>query len=461
MKHRGLSLCLGLLWLITSLALEAQEKPLRLDRSCPKADGLGKLVVLTNLPARGPGWRAVKKLADHRSARIFRFKANRVRSVAKKLRSLGPEFVALAVSPETVDMNFQLDMLELCRDLDHDPMPDFHFGYLCARDGDDLAAFVDRILAREVDEGAGVVAKVRPLTAPTEWIEKVDYLLHFGHGNPRRVIGGLTGEEVGALTLPRRPVVLSGACFTGVLSRSYHPWALKLVYGEPATIEPEQLLALNWVHAGVSGYIAALEGDRGEMAVAEWDHLRERAGALGEVVGYSYRLAFLSLYDEFTTFPRYVPGNRKLMSFYRVMLRGLVSRILISDPSFRPLRKPLDPPATEVTTRIDEDGARLVVTIRIRRPAQALFTDCFHMRKNGDFARRLSARVALPENLRARLGKPRVTLRRGERAIAFRRTRAKHEVWGGKRYANLQVESPDPQLGAPDCTATFSFPVIR
>ena len=143
------------------------------------------------------------------------------------------------------------------------------------------------------------------------------------------------------------------------------------------------------------------------------------------------------------------------------MLRGLVSRILISDPSFRPLRKPLDPPATEVTTRLENDGAKLIVAIRIRRPAQALFIDCFHMRKNGDFARRLTARVALAESLRGRLGKPTVTLRRGDREIAYRRIRVKHEVWGGKRHVNLQIESPDPVLGAPDCVATFTFPVIR
>ena len=40
--------------------------------------------------------------------------------------------------------------------------------------GDDLAALVDGILAREADENAGAVASVRPLTAPTDWLGKLD-----------------------------------------------------------------------------------------------------------------------------------------------------------------------------------------------------------------------------------------------------------------------------------------------
>jgi hypothetical protein len=71
------------------------------------------------------------------------------------------------------------------------------------------------------------------------------------------------------------------------------------------------------------------------------------------VIGLEYRLAFTSLPETFSSFPRYVPGRAKRTGFYDVMLRGMVSRILLSDPSFRPLKEPLDPPATRTSVARD------------------------------------------------------------------------------------------------------------
>ncbi len=122
----------------------AREKPLAAKKGLPKAGGLGVTTIVTNLGPRSDGWDAVKRLAEHRDAKVLRFEESELEDVRKALARIGPEYVVLAVTPTTVDMNFHLDVLELSRTLDRDPMPDFHFGYLTARNGDDLAALVGR-----------------------------------------------------------------------------------------------------------------------------------------------------------------------------------------------------------------------------------------------------------------------------------------------------------------------------
>jgi hypothetical protein len=425
----------------------------------PKAKGLGRSVILTNLPARSAEYKAVKRLSRHRSAKILRFRDSDVGSVRKELRRAGPEFVAVAVLPTTVDMNFQLALLELCRGLDDDPMPDFYFGYLCARDGADLMALVERIIERESNAKAAAKAKVVPLSGTGDHLRELDYILHFGHGQPWRVDGGLTGEQVGALRLERAPVVWSGACFGGVLSRSYHKSAYHLVHSAPTTITPTKLLALNWVHAGLSGYFAALEADRGEMAMAEWDYFRERACSLGEVIGYQYRLAFVSLPADFKGFRRFTPGRRKNMSFYGVMLNGMVSRIVISDPMYRPLRKPLDDPASRTAVVHDADQKTLTVTIAVRRWSQGQMLNYLPKPPSDRFDRRLYARVRLPDSLQGSLGEPAVRIE-SKKNLEVTRFHVRRETWGGARYLNLQVEAP-AGLGSPGTRAIFMFPIGR
>jgi len=438
-------------------APRSRAEPIPLARGLPRPEGIGKLVIVTNYAGHDRRLKAVKVLAEYRGSKIFKFKGGRIGSVRKALAAQGAEFVALAVKPETVDTNFHYEVLELCRDLDRDPMPDFHFGYLCARDGADLERMVDRIIGREKRPPEPPVAKVVSLSGSGKHLEGLDYFMHFGHGQAWCVVKGLSGEQVGKLHLPRAPVVFSGACFNGVLSRSFHKCAYQLVFWKPTTIDPKHLMTLNWVHAGATGLLAALEGDRGEMAMAEWDYFRERACALGEVIGYQYRLAFTSVYADFTKFPRHNPGQRKKMSFYNVMLRGMVSRLLLSDPAYRPLRKPLDAPYHRVDVKTDE--ARLTVTIVVDRYAQGQHLNYLPKSGRGVFDMRIYNRVAVPAGVRL-LAEPEVTVRNGFGIVVLTRHHVRHEVWGGKRYLNLQVEAPSGSFKR-GTRATYVFPLEK
>ncbi|MCI0339692.1 MAG: hypothetical protein L0216_00840 [Planctomycetales bacterium] len=457
---RGVSLS-ALVGLFPSLPLSASADPAPSPAAlsgCPKKDGLGKLAILTNLAEADPRWTAVRALQKHRKAAIVTFPGSQVREAATSLAQMGPEFVAIAVPPTTVDMNFQLDMLDLCRNLDPDPMPDFHFGYLCARDAADLEALVSRIVSRESEEGR--VAQMVAAVPPGHHLQEPDFILHFGHGEPCSVVEGITGEQVGALSLPKKPVVFSGACFTAVLSRSYHPCAYQLIYLAPVEMPPEKLLSLNWVHAGVSGYLAALEGDRGEMATAEWERFREGAGRLGEVIGFQYRLAFTSLPAGFQ-FPRYQPGVRKAMSFYDVIMRGMISRILISDPMLCPLREPLDPPSSELEVTHDPRARTVTATVRVNRWSMGHFLNYLPKPPSDRFDRRLYQRIPIPAEATGKLGEPKIEVRHEGKAVTLTQHHVRHEVWGGARYANVQLESEDAAMVSPGAVATITFPAGR
>ena len=419
----------------------------------PRAEGLGKVVLLTDLAAGDARSKALAPWVEARRAQVVRFDAYDLEKSADALRAIGPEFVAVATAPTTVDINFHLSMIELCRSLDADPMPDFHFGYLCARDEADLRAFTARILAKEAARGrdARSIGELRA----AEQVKGADFILHFGHGVPWAAVGGLTGAEVARLELPQSPVVFSGACFHGVLSKSWHASQLQTSFQQPEEIAPERLVSLGWVHAGATGLLAGMEGDRGEMALAEWDYFRATAASLGETVGLEYRLAFLSLDESYGRFPRYRPGVRKGMSFFDVMLRGTVSRMLLSDPSYRPLTEPLDPPALRATCALD--GTTCTAEVEVLRPTQGLLTHCLPA-KGDRFDHRVYARVELPPEVRGRLGTPEVRAEARGAAIELARTAVRHEMWGGRRFVNVLAQSQDARLAAPGARVTFVFP---
>lgn len=453
--RRGMSALAVVVLAAGPLAAQDTGPQLPGNRGLPRASGLDKTVVLANLPASDPGWTAVRKLAKHRKAEILGFSGSAVDGARAALVKAGVEHVILAVTPTTVDMNFHLDVLELCRSLDADPMPDFDFGYLCARDGKDLGAFVDRILAREAAPPAEPVTGLGDV-GTGKGLDRFDAFLHFGHGNPWGVVQGLTAEDVSALVLPKAPVVISGACFTGVLSRSFHPCAYQLIYLPPETVAPERLISLAWVRAGVAGYLAALEGDRGENASMEWDYLRERACTLGETIGHQYRLAFTSVPPDFR-FPRYVAGAQKDTSFYAVMLRGMVSRLLLGDPALVPFAKPLAEPAVDEALTFDAKTKTLTVVGTVRRWVQGRLQNCLSS-KPGFFDQRVTLRIPLPEDLTGTLGPATVTAVHEGAPIELTRHHVRHEAWGGRRWLNLQVES-EAALGQPGTTVTWTFAV--
>ena len=439
-------------------AVKSGGDTVQLSDGFPTRAGLGKVVLLTNFEPGDAWWKALDKWRAARKAQVVRFKAADVHAAIDDLRKAGAEFVAVAAAPTTVDINFQLEMLELSRELDADPMPDCHFGYLTARSPQDLAAFADRILAKEA-EGAKS-AEIATLTGDGAGLRDLDCVLHFGHGNPWNVVDGATAEQIANFELPRRPVVFSGACFNGVLCRSWHRSQLQMAFVAPEEVAADHVVSLAWVHAGATALLASMEGDRGEMALAEWASLRETAAPLGEVIGSSYRLAFTSLDETYPGFPRYKARAAKRMGFYDVMLRGLVARILVGDPSFRPLAAPLDAPHQKESSSWDREKSACAVSVEVLRADPGFSLNTLARKGDGVSDQRLTARVALPEGLTGRLGEFELSVTGADGAvIQLTQTCVRHEVWGGRRFVDVQLESADPRLGAAGTKAALTFAV--
>jgi hypothetical protein len=437
------------------------------EGGCPRAAGLGKVALLTDVPADDDLWKALGPWREARAPEVIRFRPGRVKDAAEALRKLGPEFVAVAVRPAEVDTNLQWDMVELCRDLDGDPMPDFHFGYLVARDAADLRALAERSAAAKPREDP----KLASVGVPSEVsaVAPFDAVLHFGHGQPTGIDGGLGAAALESAKLPRATLVVSGACYNAAVGRSWHPCTMQPSFCRAVEIEPKESIALAWLHAGAIGVVAATEADRGEMAGAEWASLRASGGRLGEIPSLSYRLAFTSLADTWEGMPRQRAGDRRSVDIFDVMLRGQLSRCLVGDPSAPLLAAPLDPPPMPASVRRDDAG-RIVVEVRaaaaVRAGTEATCVSINTLTRramNGNSfpERRLWARVELPSELVGHLAAPEVAAVRGGAAIPLTRSCFRHEVWGGRRYVCVQAESTDGALVAEDASVTFTFAVAK
>jgi len=419
---------------------------------CPRATGLGKVVLLTDLAADDDFWKALAPWRDARGAEVVRFRPGRVKEAADALRKIGPEFVAVAARPAEIDSNLQWDLVELCRGLDADPMPDFHFGWLVARDAADLRALAERSAVAAPREGAKTAMIGVPKSAAD--VSEFDAVLHFGHGLPSGIEGGLDAPDLADAKLPRAPLVVSGACYNGVIGRSWHPCTLQPQFCRAVEVAPNDALCLAWIHAGAIGVVASMEADRGEMAGAEWAWLRETACPLGEMTTLGLRLACLSLPESWDGMPRQRAGDSRSLSLFDVMLRGQLARCLIGDPSVRLLAKPETEPSIRASVRTDEAG-RVVVEVEPTAAAtgasQFLVVNTLTrggLAGNAFTERRLWARVEAPPSLAGRLGPPEVTVLSGGEPVPLIRTSVRHEVWGGRRFVCLEVESAAARLTA-------------
>jgi TolA-binding protein len=427
---------------------------IQITEGFPRPEGIGKVVVLTDLSSSSARLKALAPWMKAREAEVVRFRPGRVHAAKDALAEIGPEFVAVVVKPETVESNFQLDMLELCRGLDADAMPDFSYGYMVARDAEDLGALASRILEKEKVEDRGRAASIVGVPTSGGQVAQLDSFLHFGHGTPRRIVKGLSAAGIARLELPRGPVVFSGACFNGVCSRSYDRSIYEWDYQRPEDIDPAETVSMSWIHAGATGVIAALDGDRGEMAMAEWERFRESAAPLGEVITYQYRLVFACLSETYSEFPRYLPGKSKRTGFFDVMLRGQTSRILISDPSYRPLDAPLDPPVLATEAKLGQGS--LTVRIEVKRSSPGQSINSLTGKPGPPWKEsRVYARVALPEGFSEMLGRPEVKGPSGAKVGA----KVRHEVWGGRRYANVLLVAAGRKLSSPGSVTVLTFPI--
>lgn len=150
----------------------------------------GGLVLCTNLAGDHPlaplVAAATRVLAPNQ---VLEFTGDDPAALKARLAELRPECVVVLAPPETLDLTFHLKMLALSLDLDGDPFPDFHLGYLTAADAAEGGRFIEGLRRARalgprtprlmVDVSPGFASKLDP-GSPPSWCPglKVRNLLH-------------------------------------------------------------------------------------------------------------------------------------------------------------------------------------------------------------------------------------------------------------------------------------------
>ena len=106
----------------------------------------------------------------------------------------------------------------------------------------------------------------------------------------------------------------------------------------------------------------------------------------------------------------------------------------------------------------DALSGSITVRVEVLRHANGPFVNTLPTKSGTPFREtRLYARVALPRGFKGTLGFPKADAG----GLKLTKVQAKHEIWGGRRYVNVQAESENWKLTAKGHVTTYEFPLRR
>ncbi len=423
----------------------------------------GGHVVLTNLADDDPYHAAARKLARLRKAKILRFA--RLTDLTQKLRQLGPTYATFVLRPETIDINFHYRVLAWAAALDDDPFVDLAYGFLTGQTAADLSAWIDRIAAAQerplprklLEFGPSSIDQFRPNSEP--WIKGFEtatlhhkgldrikaratdlrgcgILRYWGHGAPERIVDSLRAADLKKLELGPA-IVFGGACYTGVVRRSYDR-SLGKAKVQGRDLEPEDSFCLQLLKQ-VKAFFGALDPDHGITAMQEFERLMTTGDSLGRAVKHGYDLLVLSGRGKLPLHP-YVDGAvRKRLPVEQIMLRGAAARVLFGDPSMRPLKRAAASPVVRAFWGREH---RTLILRPANDDIRGSFTNIFRSGLGGvrGMNGKLHCAVVLPDGWNRRPVSVSAKGRRGKIVTGFPTTAI--ESWGGRRYLHVQVDIP-------------------
>lgn len=308
----------------------------------------GSYLVLSTGYAPG----AARMLARAHGADVVSFSAGDLSALAKVLRSRKPDYAALVMDPEEIDVSFQKKFLCAASSLDEDPYLDLSFGYITGRSPEAAETFVRNILGAPKAQVLTRAASVEG--APTgfyvreskglfgqdvnlvlarnpvaqmrqkEVLEGKPLILLNAHGGPYGGGGGLGADHLKGVSLSGA-VLFNGACYNGVVSSG-------------GKYDREKLFALAVLDTGVSAYYAGLGSTNSALRAQAAYHAAVEGMALGDACRVVYdRLvtnlqglrieALLAMEREGVhdpVFSRYIDGTHA---------------VLFGDPAARPFLK--------------------------------------------------------------------------------------------------------------------------
>ena len=112
-----------------------------------------------------------------------------------------------------------------------------------------------------------------------------------------------------------------------------------------------------------------------------------------------------------------------------------------------------------VPASVSSDGRTATANVDVLRFEQGDFLNYLPDHGDGTFGWRVTARIALPETFISRLESLKATVDVTSNAVSFSRSMARYEVWGARRFVNVQVEGKDGRLAQAGAKAIFRWSV--
>ena len=426
-------------------------------------------VILTNLSNSDLYFKAVELLQKFRSAVIIHFDPNYLDKVIDPLKRIQPMFVAIVVKPDTLDLNFAYDILEMSFKLDEDPFTDFVYGFITGATPEDAEHFVETIIRAEEhkDEFPKKIIAFGPnnVCQPegicscdwfSEWkcnvfthrsgsfpnkylgdLTNKGIILFWGHGSHLGIDGGLKYNQIQKLDL-YPAVIFAGPCFSAVTKKSYD--TCKCCGNTIAQSNRlKESLALTFIAKGITGYFGAVHTNRCLSAAQEMEYALIAGKPLGFVTKHTYDKLVMAKNGVRPEFPRLrvgeQPPDENAVDF---QIHRAASRILLGDPAYQPFQGVVQPPVA-TSTRLKQDNIEIVAEI-VDTSLRCMFVDVFHtdLCTCGTENDMMYITVELPSNV----GR----IKENPQALFSRSLKNKYtlhwseENWLGKRLLHIQLD---------------------
>lgn len=455
----------------------------------PAGGGTG-YVALTDLAESDPYFAAARRLQEHRAARLIRFSSGKVAETLDPIRQAQPMFVAVVVRPETLDVNFAYEMLELAVKVDDDPFTDFAYGFITGTTAADALGLVERTIAAEAGPppSSGRLLAFGPTNTPQadqgstfEWLPSwqrqriehkpgrfprsnlkdlagADVIRFWGHGAPDGVDGSLAQSDLNGIGIRAR-MVFAGPCFSAVTGRYYDEPKCCGNLGARC-VKPGKSLALTFLSKGALSYFGALQEDRCLSAGQEMEYALTSGEAVGMALKHTQDRMVMAQTNGGMRFARLRagvprPGEKGL----EARLRLAAARILLGDPAFRPFGGQGGP---AIKAEVRSAGAELgieatIVDPRIRSTFVSPFRDDLCTCENDNDT--LYVRARLPRAAGAIQGVKGVALPACLEGAKHGAVEWREEVWRGERFLHVQIDFKHGALGEVPSNTVVRFDV--
>lgn len=346
-------------------------------------------VILTNINENDPYYPAVLALKNYRNATVVPFN-NAVNESLPSLKILKPQYAAIAVKPETIDLDFVAQTYLSLAEIDDDIFIDCAVGFITAATSSEMLTLVNNTIRAENSTvpakyssiiysnstfgGAGGVLNrsqvYSKFFSDSGWTtalfdtsnKTLDRYLKMSsaafttidmHGSATSV------EYLGSSEIRNGPqqflfptVAIASACYSAC---TYHCYEEGTAVNY--TIDPSQSFSLAFIAKGAVGYVGHLR-----MAGENWFALEPvlyGMTMLGESQGDALTMSLnYGLSDCITKSLR----NQQPINLTQYSIDYL-GYILYGDPAYRPLAEPLGPPILNLTQSYNKDELDLNLSV--------------------------------------------------------------------------------------------------